>query len=55
MGWGMNGSIMDTLQNLIKHTVLDTVFKLEWQKSKDKDYMVVKIISVFRTAVHSLD
>ena len=29
MGWGMNGSIMHTLQNLIKYTVLDTVFKLE--------------------------
>ena len=37
---------------LDKYTVLDTVFKLEWQKSKDKDDMVVKVISVFQTAVH---
>ena len=37
---------------LDKYTVLDTVFKLDWQKSKDKEYMVVKIIVVFRTAVH---
>ena len=29
---------------LDKYTVLDTVFKLDWQKSKDKEYMVVKII-----------
>ena len=29
MGWGMNASTMHTLQNLIKYTVLDTVFKLE--------------------------
>ena len=31
--------------------MLDTVFKLYWQKSKDKEYMVVKIIYVFGTAV----
>ena len=37
---------------LDKYTVLDAVFKLDWKKRKDKHYMVVKIISMFRTAVH---
>ena len=41
----MNGSNMHTIK-LDKDTALDTVFKLDWQKSKDKEYMVVKIISV---------
>ena len=41
---------MHTLR-LDKYTVLDALFKLDWQKSKDKDYMVVEIISMFRTAV----
>ena len=51
MGWGMSASNMNT-SKLDKYTVLDTVFKLDWQKSKDKVYMVVKIISMFRTLVH---
>ena len=38
----MNASNMHT----DKYTALDTVLKLDWQKSKDKEYMVVKIISV---------
>ena len=38
--------------NLDKYTVLDAVFKLDWKKRKDKHYMAVKIISMFRTAVH---
>ena len=37
---------------LDKYTVMDTAFKLDWQKSKDKEYMVVKIISMFWTAAH---
>ena len=32
--------------------MLDTVFKLDLQKSKDKEYMFVKIISTFWTVVH---
>ena len=51
MGWGMNASNVNT-SKLDKYTVLDTVFNLDWQKSKDKEYMVVKIISMFRTLVH---
>ena len=51
MGWGMNVSNMHT-SKLNKYTVLDTVFKLDSQKSKDKEYVVVKIISMFRTVVH---
>ena len=35
------------------YTMLDTaLFKLDGQKSKDKEYKVVKIISVFQTVVH---
>ena len=41
----MNASNMHTIK-LDKYTALDTVLKLDWQKSKDKEYMVVKIISV---------
>ena len=37
---------------LDKYAVLDTVFKLDLQKSKDKEYMFVKIISTFWTVVH---
>ena len=48
---GKNASNMYT-SKLGKHKVLDTVFKLDWQKSKDKEYMVVKMISMFRPAVH---
>ena len=47
----MNASNMFT-SKLDKHKVLDTVFKLDWQESEDKEYMVVKMISMFRTAVH---
>ena len=47
----MNVSNMHT-SKLNKYTVLDTVFKLDSQKSKDKEYVVVKIISMFRTVVH---
>ena len=35
---------------LDKYTVMDTAFKLDWQQSEDKEYMVVKIISMFWTA-----
>ena len=41
----MNASNMHTIK-LDKYTALDTVLKLDWQKSKDKEYMVVKITSV---------
>ena len=41
----MNASNMHTIK-LDKYTALDTVLKLDWQKGKDKEYMVVKIISV---------
>ena len=41
----MNASNMHTIK-LDKYTALDTVLKLDWLKSKDKEYMVVKIISV---------
>ena len=41
----MNASNRHT-SKLDKYTVMDTAFKLDWQKSKDKEYMVVKIISV---------
>ena len=51
MGWGMNASYVNT-SKLDKYTVLDTVFNLDWQKSKDKENMVVKIISMFRTLIH---
>ena len=47
----MNASNMYTAK-LDKHKVLDTLFKLDWQKSKDKENMVVKMVSIFRTAVH---
>ena len=48
----MNASDMHT-SKLDKYTVLDTaVFKLDRQKSKDKEQMVVKIISMFQTVVH---
>ena len=42
MGWGMNASNMNT-SKLDKYTVLDIVFKLDWQKSKDKEYMVKRM------------
>ena len=45
----MNASNMYT-SKLDKYTVLDTVFKLDLQKSKDKEYMFVKI--TFWTVVH---
>ena len=51
MGWGMNASNVNN-SKLDKYTVLDTVFNLDWQKSKDKEYMFVKIISMFQTLVH---
>ena len=38
----MNASNMHTIK-LDKYTALDTVLKLDWQKSKDKEYMVVKL------------
>ena len=47
----MNASYMHTSKPH-KCTVVDTVIKLDWQKSEDKEYMVVKIISMFRNAVH---
>ena len=51
MGWGANASNMHT-SKLGKYTVLDTVFTLDWQTRKDKEYMVVKLISMFLSAVH---
>ena len=47
----MNASNRHT-SKLDKYTVMDIAFKLDWQKSKDKEYMVVKIISMFWTAAH---
>ena len=44
---GKNASNMHT-SKLDKYTMLDNVFKPDRQKSKDKDYMAVKIISMFR-------
>ena len=41
----MNASNMHTIK-LDKYTALDTVFKLDWQKGKDKEYMVAKIVPV---------
>ena len=52
MGWGMNASNMHTSKLDLYTAVLDTVFKLDSQKSKDKEYMVFKTISMFWTAVH---
>ena len=52
MGWGMNTGNMHTSKLDLYTTVLDTVFKLDRQKSKDKEYMVFKTISMFWTAVH---
>ena len=37
----MNASNMHTIK-LDKYTALDTVLKLDWQKSKDKEYMLLK-------------
>ena len=50
MGWGMNASNM---QNLI-NTQCWTLLYSNWtdKKSKDKEQMVVKIISMFQTVVH---
>ena len=48
----MNASNMHTSKLDLYTAVLDTVFKLDWQKSKDKEYMVFKTISMFWTAVH---
>ena len=46
MGWWINTSNVDT-SKLDNYTVLDTVYNLDWQKIKDKEYMVVKISSMF--------
>ena len=51
MGWGVNASNMHT-SKLDKYIVLDTLFKQDLQKSQDKEYMVVQIMSMFRTVVH---
>ena len=49
IGWGMNET--RTLQSLI-NTQCWTLY-LNWtEKRKDKHYMIVKIISMFRTAVN---
>ena len=48
----MNASNMHTSKLDLYTAVLDTVFKPDWQKSKDKEYMVFKTISMFWTAVH---
>ena len=44
----MNASNMHT-SKLDKYTVLGNVFELDLQKSNDIEYMVVKIISIFRS------
>ena len=51
MGWGMNSSNMHT-SKLDKYAVLDTLFKLDWSKRRDKEYVAVKLNSVIQTAVH---
>ena len=50
MGWGMNET--RTLQSLINTQCWTLYSNWTEKKRKDKHYMVVKIISVFRTAVH---
>ena len=50
MGWGMNET--RTLQSLINTQCWTLYSNWTEKKRKDKHYMVVKIISMFRTAVH---
>ena len=47
----MNSSNMHT-SKLDKYAVLDTLFKLDSPKRRDKEYMAVKLNSVIQTAVH---
>ena len=50
MKWGMNAKVTYTLQNLINSQCW-TLY-LNWTENKVKDFMAVKTISVFSTAVH---
>ena len=52
MEWGMNSSHIMHTSKLDKYMVLDTVFKLDRPKSKDKEYVAVKINSMIWTALH---
>ena len=49
MEWGMNSSHIMHTSKLDKYMVLDTVFKLDRPKSKDKEYVAVKINSMIWT------
>ena len=52
MEWGMNSNHIMHTSKLDKYMVLDTVFKLDRPKSKDKEYVAVKINSMIWTALH---